>query len=136
MLYSEAPEPRSRGIGQGRQSRRDRHVQPDSRAGVQAGSACGPDQARQLLGLLVAQIFNPKHGGPAGFVQVVQRTSGLGELVDSWLGQGPNQPITPAQLESVIGSDTLAGFAIAPGTAGRHRGQRGGGDAAGRRSTN
>lgn len=70
----------------------------------------GTDQARQLLGLLVAQIFNPKHGGPAGFIQAF-RDRGLGGLVDSWLGPGPNQPITPAQLESVFGSDMLSGIA-------------------------
>ena len=68
-----------------------------------------PDQARRLMGLLVAQIFNPKHGGPAGFIESF-RNQGLGDLMDSWLGPGPNQPITPAQLEGVLGSDTLASF--------------------------
>ncbi len=68
-----------------------------------------PDQAKRLMGLLVAQVFNPKHGGPAGFIQSF-RDQGLGELIDSWLGTGPNQPITPAQLETVLGKDTLAGF--------------------------
>jgi outer membrane protein OmpA-like peptidoglycan-associated protein len=69
-----------------------------------------PDQAKRLMGLLVAQVFNPKHGGPAGFIQSF-RNQGLGELVDSWLGPGPNQPISPAQLEDVLGTDTLSSFA-------------------------
>ncbi|HEY5804541.1 MAG TPA: OmpA family protein [Lysobacter sp.] len=69
-----------------------------------------PDQAKRLMGLLVAQVFNPRHGGPAGFIESF-RKQGLGELVESWLGPGPNQPVAPAQLESVIGGDTLAGFA-------------------------
>ncbi|UNK49462.1 OmpA family protein [Lysobacter sp. S4-A87] len=68
-----------------------------------------PDQAKRLMGLLVAQVFNPRHGGPAGFIQSF-RNQGLGELMDSWLGPGPNQPITPAQLAGVLGNDTLASF--------------------------
>ncbi len=68
-----------------------------------------PDQAKRLMGLLVAQVFNPKHGGPAGFIQSF-RNQGLGDLMDSWLGPGPNQPITPAQLEGILGKDTLASF--------------------------
>lgn len=64
------------------------------------------DKAKRLLGMLVAQIFNPKHGGPAGFLQSF-RDQGLGDTVDSWLGQGPNQPISAAQLEGVLGADTL-----------------------------
>ncbi|MFC3814078.1 OmpA family protein [Lysobacter sp. GCM10012299] len=68
-----------------------------------------PDQAKRLMGLLVAQVFNPRHGGAAGFIQSF-RDQGLGGLMDSWLGPGPNQPITPAQLEGILGSDTLSSF--------------------------
>jgi uncharacterized protein YidB (DUF937 family) len=31
------------------------------------------------------------------------RQSGLGPQVASWLGTGPNQPITPEQLEAALG---------------------------------
>ncbi|HEY5850310.1 MAG TPA: OmpA family protein [Lysobacter sp.] len=68
-----------------------------------------PDQAKRLMGLLVAQIFNPRHGGPAALMDSF-RNQGLEGLMESWLGPGPNQPITSAQLESVLGSDTLASF--------------------------
>lgn len=64
------------------------------------------DKAKQLLGMLVAQIFNPKRGGPDGFLQSF-REQGLGDTVDSWLGHGPNQPISAAQLEGVLGTETL-----------------------------
>lgn len=64
------------------------------------------DKAKQLLGALVALIFNPKRGGPAGFVQAF-RDKGLGDVVGSWLGHGENQPINPSQLESVLGADTI-----------------------------
>ncbi|MFD0737812.1 OmpA family protein [Lysobacter koreensis] len=64
------------------------------------------DKAKQLLGMLVAQIFNPKRGGPAGFLQSF-RDQGLDDTVASWLGHGTNQPISAAQLEGVLGSETL-----------------------------
>lgn len=66
--------------------------------------------ARRLLGMLVAQVFNPKRGGPEGFVQAF-RDHGLGDEVDSWLGAGPNAPIDGERLERVLGPDTLAHMA-------------------------
>lgn len=66
----------------------------------------GEQKARQLLGMLVSLVFNPKHGGPAGFMQAF-RDHGLDGIVGSWLGHGPNQPISAAQLEGVLGSETL-----------------------------
>lgn len=68
------------------------------------------DKAKQLLGLLIALIFNEKRGGAAGFVDLF-RSRGLGGLVDSWIGDGPNQPIEAGQLEHVLGAneiDTIA----------------------------
>ncbi|HEY0662431.1 MAG TPA: YidB family protein [Lysobacter sp.] len=66
-----------------------------------------PDKAKQLLGMLIGVIFNAKRGGPAGFMQSF-RDKDLGEVIGSWVGHGPNQAISPSQLEDVLGSDTLA----------------------------
>lgn len=66
--------------------------------------------ARRLLGMLVAQVFNPKRGGPEGFVRSF-RDQGLGDEVDSWLGPGANAPIDGERLERVLGADTLAHMA-------------------------
>lgn len=66
--------------------------------------------ARRLLGMLVAQVFNPKRGGPDGFVRAF-RDHGLGEEMDSWLGPGPNAPLDGERLERVLGPDTLAHMA-------------------------
>jgi len=33
--------------------------------------------------------------------------SGHGETVQSWVGTGPNKPVTPSQLEQAIGPDVL-----------------------------
>ena len=75
------------------------------------------EKAKQLLGMLVSVIFNEKRGGPAGFVDVF-RSQGLGDLIASWIGHGPNQPISPAQLESVLGSDLVGQIAQRAGVDG------------------
>lgn len=67
-------------------------------------------QSRRLLGMLVAQVFNPRHGGPRGFVQAF-REQGLGATVDSWLGPGPNEPIDGERLERILGTETLGHMA-------------------------
>jgi outer membrane protein OmpA-like peptidoglycan-associated protein/uncharacterized protein YidB (DUF937 family) len=69
-----------------------------------------PDKAKQLLGLLIGLIFNAKGGGSAGFLQAF-RSQGMGDMVQSWLGSGPRQPISPSQLEGVLGADALGGIA-------------------------
>lgn len=66
--------------------------------------------ARRLLGMLVAQVFNPRRGGPRGFVQAF-REHGLDEEIDSWLGPGPNEPLDGERLERVLGAETLAHMA-------------------------
>ena len=68
------------------------------------------DKARQLLGMLIAIIFNDRRGGPAGFVDLF-RSRGLGSMVDSWIGHGPNEAVTAAQLDNVLGSSILASMA-------------------------
>lgn len=69
-----------------------------------------PEKAKQLLGMLVGLIFNQNRGGPAGFVQAF-RSQGLGDVVQSWIGGGVKQPISPSLLESVLGADALGGIA-------------------------
>ena len=66
----------------------------------------GEGKAKQLLGMLVGLIFNPKRGGPAGFLQAF-RDQGLGDMANSWLCRGANQAITPTQVESALGADTI-----------------------------
>lgn len=49
-------------------------------------------------------------GGLGGLVAKFQQ-AGLGDVVGSWIGTGQNQAISPAQLGSVLGHDTLASMA-------------------------
>ena len=85
-------------------------------------------QNRDKIGDFVKNITGP--GGGAGLADSVKKTlgdgplattisGGLGELVDhfknngqgaaaaSWVGKGPNTPISGAQLEKTLGTDLL-----------------------------
>jgi uncharacterized protein YidB (DUF937 family) len=59
-----------------------------------------------LASSLLSQITNEGTGGPEGFVDQFQR-AGLGEVVRSWFGGQAARTITPAQLESALGTDAL-----------------------------
>ena len=51
-----------------------------------------------------------KNGGIAAVVS--QLTSGgLGEQAKSWVGTGPNMPVSPAQIQQTLGSSGLAELA-------------------------
>jgi uncharacterized protein YidB (DUF937 family) len=47
-----------------------------------------------------------KHGGIQGVVNEFER-NGLGATVKSWVGTGPNQPISADQVQQVLGPDLL-----------------------------
>jgi uncharacterized protein YidB (DUF937 family) len=47
-----------------------------------------------------------KHGGLQGVVNEFER-NGFGPTVQSWVGTGPNQAITPAGVNQVLGADLL-----------------------------
>ncbi|MEI2455865.1 OmpA family protein [Lysobacter firmicutimachus] len=68
------------------------------------------DQARQLAGVLIALIFDEKRGGFAGFVHLFE-SKGLGSLVQSWIGTGPNQPISAPQVERAFGAPLIGAIA-------------------------
>ena len=47
-----------------------------------------------------------KHGGLQGVVNEFER-NGLGPTVKSWIGTGPNQPISADQVQQALGPDLL-----------------------------
>lgn len=49
-------------------------------------------------------------GGLGGIVQAFQ-SSGLDDVVSSWLGGGANRAVSPEQVQQALGPDTLAQFA-------------------------
>jgi len=66
-----------------------------------------------MLGGLVGAGINQmiqRNGGVQGLVNQFEQ-KGLGGIVQSWVGTGPNQSISADQLLHVIGSDNVAQLA-------------------------
>ena len=55
-----------------------------------------------------------QHGGVQGLVNEFER-NGLGQTVRSWVGTGPNQPVSPNDLHRVLGPDLLQQLAAKTG---------------------
>ena len=64
-----------------------------------------PQLTQEMMGLL--------HGGQGGLQGLVQKfqQGGMGNLVQSWIGTGANLPITPAQIEQVLGNEKVKAIA-------------------------
>ena len=56
------------------------------------------------------EFVNNQPGGLNGLVQKFQQ-GGLGDVVQSWVGNGENQAVSADQLQNVLGSDAVAGLA-------------------------
>jgi len=72
------------------------------------GGAVGAEMAT------VVNSFIQQHGGVQGIVAQLEK-QGLGATVQSWVGTGPNQPISPDQVHQVFGSGSLAQIAAKAG---------------------
>jgi uncharacterized protein YidB (DUF937 family) len=55
-----------------------------------------------------------QHGGVQGVVSQLE-SQGLGGVARSWISNGPNQPISPAQLSQVFGSGMISQLAAKAG---------------------
>ena len=55
-----------------------------------------------------------QHGGVQGLVNEFER-NGLGQTVKSWVGTGPNQPVSPTDVHRVLGPDLLQQLAAKTG---------------------
>ena len=80
----------------------------DSVVGALAGGQSGGNNA--LLETVLQLINNPQTGGLAGLVRSFQQ-GGLGEIVNSWVSTGANLPISPEQIQRVLGNSSLQGLA-------------------------
>ncbi|HVW48967.1 MAG TPA: YidB family protein [Trinickia sp.] len=78
------------------------------------GSALGQTNAdgqpHQNLLTAVMEFVNNQPGGINGLVQKFHE-HGLGDIVQSWIGAGPNQSVSPETLQNVVGSDALSQLA-------------------------
>jgi uncharacterized protein YidB (DUF937 family) len=70
-----------------------------------------PQIAEAAMSLLGNREGSP--GGTAGLAGIIGslQSSGLDDVVSSWLGGGSNKEISPQQVESALGSDVLSEFA-------------------------
>jgi uncharacterized protein YidB (DUF937 family) len=62
-------------------------------------------------GLLAAAMALVQQQGGLGALLEKFRQSGLGQHADSWVGKGPNLPVTGDQLQQALGSGALSGIA-------------------------
>lgn len=82
--------------------------QPGSGAPPARGPSSGlPGVLEQLRGSLAGGTPGGILGG--GLAELIDRfkQSGHGDTAESWVRTGPNQPVTPAQLQQAIGPDVL-----------------------------
>jgi uncharacterized protein YidB (DUF937 family) len=70
----------------------------------ESGGVDGTVDPNQLIGG-VQDVFASK-GGVDGLVSSL-RAGGLGDVVDSWVSTGANQPVEPQQLGAALGPDTV-----------------------------
>jgi len=70
-----------------------------------------------VVGAEMAMAVNhvlEQHGGLQGVVKQFE-TQGLGPTVKSWIGTGPNLPISAEQIQKVLGNETLQKVAATVG---------------------
>jgi uncharacterized protein YidB (DUF937 family) len=64
------------------------------------GGAIGAEMVTVVNG------FIEKHGGIKGLADQFQQ-QGLGPTIQSWIGKGENLPVSPDQMQRVMGAETV-----------------------------
>lgn len=84
----------------------------DAMAGQVLGSLThsAGDRHSGLVDAIGGLLTNAQAGGLQGLIRAFQR-EGLGGVMDSWIGTGNNQPISPDQLQSVLGAEQIQAIA-------------------------
>jgi uncharacterized protein YidB (DUF937 family) len=70
-----------------------------------------------IVGAEMASVVNQlieRHGGVQGIITQMEQ-QGLGPTVKSWVGSGPNQPISPSQVHQAFGPQILSELAAKTG---------------------
>ncbi len=74
------------------------------------GQVLGGGNSQNLLINAIMSLIGGQSGGLDGLVK--QFTSkGLGDIINSWIGTGKNLPITPQQVQQVLGNKSVADIA-------------------------
>jgi uncharacterized protein YidB (DUF937 family) len=64
---------------------------------------------------IIEMLSNRETGGLAGIIQSFQQ-KGLGEIISSWVGKGPNAPISPNQVKEGLGNERMQQLSARAGT--------------------
>ena len=85
----------------------------DSVVGMLGGGQQGGGGNAALLNAVVGMLANSGQGGRGGVGDLITKfqQAGLGDVVSSWIGTGQNKPVSPDQLQDVLGSDMLGNIA-------------------------
>ncbi len=76
----------------------------------------GGQQGTQAPGMGSMMGGGQMAGGLGGLVSSFQQ-AGLGHIAQSWVGNGPNQPVSPQQLQNVFGEQQVQNMASQSGMA-------------------
>lgn len=74
--------------------------------GSALSQSSGDGQAHQNVLTAVMEFVNNQPGGLNGLVQQFHE-HGAGGVIESWIGGGANQPVSPDTVQNVVGSDAL-----------------------------
>ena len=80
----------------------------DQVVGALAGGESGGGST--LLQTVLQLVNNPQTGGLEGLIRSFQQ-GGLGDIVNSWVANGQNLPVSGEQVESVLGGSALQDLA-------------------------
>ncbi|MGX9935899.1 YidB family protein [Advenella kashmirensis] len=59
---------------------------------------------------VILSVINNQQGGLGGLAEKFQR-GGLGDIFNSWVNQGENREISPQQVDTALGADTVDSIA-------------------------
>jgi len=87
--------------------------------GLMGGSAGASSSMGGVLGSLLgggqSGGMGAGMGGGLGGLMSQFQQGGLGHIAQSWVGNGPNQPVSPEQLHGVLGADQVQSMASQAG---------------------
>ena len=82
----------------------------------------GADDSQNVMLQAAVKLFN-EYGGINGILDKF-RANGFAAEADSWVGSGPNLPITATQIEQVLGQPTLDDIGTKMGRSGSEVGSK------------
>jgi uncharacterized protein YidB (DUF937 family) len=62
----------------------------------------------------VSHLLSQDQGGIGGLVQKFEQ-AGMGDMIKGWISTGPNPAVSPAELSSALGPDTVSKLAATSG---------------------